>query len=448
MFDTLTRIEAADLAAEFDRQDVVIEQLMAGYKARPPEVHPPVLPHDVDVWPADHVLAILLSSVDPAELCAPDRVRYLQAQERLNAAGSAATMQALYSVADAYDQLPEDLEDPNAGASMETRAALGWTPQAADTTLNLAHDLVERLPAVLGLLKVGSIDLERAKVIVRSTAHLSVAHARAVVTALPDEAFRMTTGQLRARVRRACLDVDPDSSRQEEKQAIVDRRFVSWTEPDGTLSLLLSGIDPLRGQEIIDRIRRIARHHNTGNESRTMDQLRADVACDLLSGTTDATVGRVHLTVDLASLFDPDVTKAAELAGYGPVLTDIADQSRRQFEDAGWDWTVHLPESWAPVADGHTRRRPTSSQQRRVRAKFRTCIAPGCRKPTISCDIDHTRTWSETGVTDSENLGPLCRPDHCTRHQSGWTYSILPDGDILWSSPIGTTYTVHGADPP
>jgi hypothetical protein len=77
-----------------------------------------------------------------------------------------------------------------------------------------------------------------------------------------------------------------------------------------------------------------------------------------------------------------------------------------------------------------------------------TCIAPGCRKPTISCDIDHTRPWSETGVTDSENLGPLCRPDHCTRHQSGWTYTILPDGDILWSSPIGTTYTVHGADPP
>jgi hypothetical protein len=55
-------------------------------------------------------------------------------QERLNAAGSAATMQALYSIADAYYQLPEDLEDPDAGASMEARAALGWTPQAADTT--------------------------------------------------------------------------------------------------------------------------------------------------------------------------------------------------------------------------------------------------------------------------------------------------------------------------
>ncbi|MEX2655803.1 MAG: HNH endonuclease signature motif containing protein, partial [Acidimicrobiia bacterium] len=200
--------------------------------------------------------------------------------------------------------------------------------------------------------------------------------------------------------------------------------------------------------EIIDRISQIARHHRTADESRTMDQLRADIAADLLAGTTDPTIGKVHLTVDLTALFDPDTAKAAELAGYGPVLTDITTQARTQFEQAGWDWTVHLPATGAPVADGHTRRRPTASQQRRLRARYRTCIAPGCRRPAISSDIDHTRPWADTGITDSQQLGPLCRPDHCTRHQSGWNYEFLPDHTISWTSPLGTTYTVTGADPP
>jgi hypothetical protein len=113
-----------------------------------------------------------------------------------------------------------------------------------------------------------------------------------------------------------------------------------------------------------------------------------------------------------------------------------------------WDWTVANPVTGMPVADGTTRRRPNASQMRKVRAKNRTCVGPGCRMPVIDCDIDHTETWAETGVTDSKDLAPLCRPEHCIRHRTGWTYEPLPDVDYLWTSPLGTTYTTTGADPP
>lgn len=448
MFAAPTRFDAPLSAADLAREDAVIDRLMTEYEACPPVPDAAFLPEGLEDWPADPILALLLSRVDLTGLSGRDRVRYLQAQERLNAAGSAATMAALHSVSDAYDQLSEDIEDPEAGASMETRAALGWTRRTADTNLALAHDLIVRLPAVFTLLKAGRIDLARARVIIESTSHLSIAHARAVVGALTGEALRLTTGQLRVRLRRLCLQVDPDSVRQQQDQAVADRQFASWTEADGTLSLLLTGLDPVRGQEIFDRISRIARHHKTSDETRTMDQLRADIAADLLAGATDTTIGQVHLSVDLTALFDPDVARTAELAGYGPVLADITTQARRQFEDAGWDWTVHLPHTFAPVADGHTRRRPTTSQKRRLRARYRTCIAPGCRRAAINSDIDHTRPWAETGTTNSDDLGPLCRPDHCTRHQAGWNYQHLDDGNILWSSPLGTTYTVTGTDPP
>jgi hypothetical protein len=229
------------------------------------------------------------------------------------------------------------------------------------------------------------------------------------------------------------------------ERAKTERRFVTWTAPDGTIGVQVSGIDPVRGQELSDRINRIARELRGDGETRTMDQLRADVAVDLLTGTTSPTVGKVHLTVDLATLAGLADTPG-DLAGYGPIATDIT----RQLVESGdgtWEWSVTHPESGMPVADGHTKRRHTASQRRRLAVRHATCVAPGCRMPTIGCDLDHTTPYADSGVTDSDDSAPLCRHHHCIRHQTGWTYRRLPNGDILWTSPLGTTYTTSGRSP-
>jgi hypothetical protein len=135
----------------------------------------------------------------------------------------------------------------------------------------------------------------------------------------------------------------------------------------------------------------------------------------------------------------------AYLAGYGPVAADIARQAIGQMEAAGWEWTATHPDSG--MVNGTTRRRPTASQTRRVRARTRTCAAPGCRAPAVKCDTDHIQPWAETGVTQTSQLAPGCRHDHCTRHRTGWTYKPLLDGDFLWKSPLGGTYTTSGNDP-
>jgi hypothetical protein len=328
----------------------------------------------------------------------------------------------------------------------ELASALRWTRRHAETELDLALDLAEQLPSVLRALSEGRIDRQRAKIIVDGTAHLqSVAHARQVADEVLDDAGRLTTGQLAGRVRRACLQADPDTVRTVVERAKTERRFVTWTSPDGTMGIQVSGIDPVRGQELSDRINRIARELRGNGEPRTMDQLRADVAVDLLTGTTSPTVGKVHLTVDLATLAGLADTPG-DLAGYGPILTDITRQLVES-GDGSWDWTVVHPESQMPVADGHTKRRHTASQRRRLAVRHTTCVAPGCRMPTIDCDLDHTTPYAESGVTDTDDSAPLCRHHHCIRHQTGWTYRHLPNGDILWTSPLGTTYTTSGRSP-
>ena len=400
------------------------------------------LPADIESWPTDHRLARILDSTDPMNLSDGDRVRYVQAAERLVAHHQAQTLSGINAVADSYRRLElDDAEHAYGGTVFELRAALSWTRRYAETELDLACDLLVRLPAVLQAMTAGRIDKPKARVIVSDTSHLSIAHARQVADQLLEVASTLTTGQLRARIRRTAIDTDPDSIQEQQKKAVADRQFTSWTEPDGTMAIQVTGIDPLRCQELLNRINRIARQMRTSGETRSMDQLRADIAIDLLTGTEHPTIGSIHLTVHPERLTNPELHPAVTLAGYGPILPDLLKNL---------DHTRKTPTGTAhptPDTDGHSRRRPTANQQRQVRANHPTCIAPGCRMPSVDCDLDHTVPYAESRRTETTRLAPLCRKDHRIRHTAGWTYRGEDDRTITWQSPLGTTYTTNNRDP-
>ena len=65
--------------------------------------------------------------------------------------------------------------------------------------------------------------------------------------------------------------------------------------------------------------------------------------------------------------------------------------------------------------------------------------------PARDCDLDHRIPWAEGGTTRIEDLGPLCRHDHGIRHAAGWTYKILPNGEIEWASRLGHIYRTGGS---
>jgi hypothetical protein len=144
------------------------------------------------------------------------------------------------------------------------------------------------------------------------------------------------------------------------------------------------------------------------------------------------------------------VDDPGELAGYGPVIADIARRVAETHPDAEWRYTVTDPETGEPVAVGTTPRRPSTSQRRLVEAHYETCVFPGCRTPAADCDLDHRVAWSAGGATTAFNLGPVCRHDHIVvRHRIGWTYKRLPNGDHQWTSPLGHTYiTKNDKKPP
>lgn len=408
------------------------------------------IPSGLDDMEPGPVLAGFLSSLDVAELSGHDRIVVLRAHQRLASHYSAQVYADMASVADCMGDSDDDAHWAWEAAATEIRAALHLTRRAADAELGFAIDLQRRLPGVGKALIVGNIDLHRAKTIAHNTRHLPEDTAREVVDRVIEDAPRLTTGQLAARIRKLCIDADPGEAERRYEDAVLDRRVVMEPTESGTANLYGLDLPPHRIAQVTRRINQLARSLKNGDETRTMDQLRADVYLDLLVGSADtgkaSRTGGVDIRVDLETL-----TRLAEnpgeLAGYGPVIADIARRVTEEQPHAQWRYTVTDPRSGRPLHTGTTRRRPNSGQRRAVESRDVTCIFPGCRMPAAGCDLDHRILWSEGGPTTVDQLVPLCRHDHMVRHRAGWTHRPLADGDHRWTSPLGHSYTTSGAPP-
>ncbi len=393
----------------------------------------------------------MLARIDVSNLSGYDRVVVLQAHRRIAAHHAAQAFRAMASISELmHEQFDDDVELAHRATATEIRTGLSLTRRAADGELDLALDLRDRLPQVWDALNRGDIDVPKAKVIVTGTRHLSTAAARDVTDRIIGDAPGLTTGQLRARIAKLCISADPDDAQQRYQTAIEDRRVVLEANPDGTAHLTGYDLPADRAHAIARRINRLAHQLNTRHETRTIDQLRADVFLDLLEGRhTGGRVndrGVVDLQVDLTTLMGLSET-AGELNGYGPIVADLARQITEQQHGSQWRWTVTDPDTGQPLHEGITRRRPTTRQRRHVEARDRTCVFPGCRMPARNCDLDHRIPWSEGGPTRRRYLAAVCRHDHGNRHLCGWTYRPLPKGDYLWTSPLGHTYTTSGKPP-
>jgi hypothetical protein len=404
---------------------------------------------DIETIPPGPFLAVILASVDRSRLNGYDLVRVLQARDRLvshNQAQSMADMVEISYAAPGSSGSPvARIEDQAEYASDEIRAALHLTRRSADTRLGDATDLRERLPQVWELLDSGRIDWPKARVLAEGTCHLTETEARSVVDEIADLAPHLTTGQLRALIRRLCVDTDPEKARKRYEHAVEERRL--WIEPtvDGTGNLCLYDI-PITTAKAIGR--RVNAHMISLNKEdrtgRSHDQLRADITCDLLLGADPSLGGRglVDIKVDLTTLAHLD-ERAGEIPGMGPVMADIARQVADTQPKAEWRYTV--TNNGQVVHVGTTRKRPTAALSRHVQATQPVCSFPGCRTPAQDCDYDHLTPWAEGGETTTTNLGPKCRHDHQLKHH-GWTHQHTNPQDI-WTSPLGHTYITQGQSP-
>lgn len=407
------------------------------------EVPQVCLPAGLDEIEPGPFLGAILSSLDITSLRGEDVVTVLRAQQRQAAHHQGGMYAAMAEVAFCTSaDSAERSASIDQYAIEEAGTALSYTRRKAEREMGIALGLRLRLPSVQEALESGHIDVSKAAILCMETDHLGPTEATKVVDRVIDRAPELTTGQLRSRLSRLCMQIDPDSARQRMKHSLELRKVVAEPNAQGTAALVISECAPDDVLAARNHIDVLAKRLKTADEPRNIDQLRADVALGLLIGRLEPSAparGSVTLHVDMTTLAELD-DNPGELAGFGPVIAEIARKVANEQTDGEWSAVATDPETGEPLHVVSLRRRPSAKQARKVRALHPTCTFRGCQMPARDCDIDHIVDYARGGRTVVCNHAPLCRRHHMAKHERGWRYRKVDRTAIEWTSPLGHSY--------
>ncbi|UUT36107.1 HNH endonuclease signature motif containing protein [Microbacterium elymi] len=241
---------------------------------------------------------------------------------------------------------------------------------------------------------------------------------------LPVGKFRTWARALRERLASESIDA-------RHERAAEDRRI--WTRPelDGMADLGIHG--PAADVHAADtRVDRIARHlHEQEGETRTLAQLRADVALALLNGATvdgaatGAAAGRpaVAITVPVMTLLGRS-DEPAILDGFGPI--DLNTAKRLAGDASSWVRILTHPVDGTVLDVDRTTYRIPKALRRWLGIRDKVCAFPGCGRLARDCDIDHRTEWQHGGKTAADNAGPLCEHHHVVKTETLWQPTPIP----------------------
>ena len=126
------------------------------------------------------------------------------------------------------------------------------------------------------------------------------------------------------------------------------------------------------------------------------------------------------------------------LEGYGPI--DIATATKLAGAAKSWLRVLTHPETGVTLSVGRDRYKVPAALRAFLQRRDGTCRKPGCNRPAIHCDIDHTQEWQNGGQTAHDNLAHLCQMHHDEKHHTSVTLKHLPNGDLEWTMPSGRSY--------
>lgn len=277
-----------------------------------------------------------------------------------------------------------------------------------------------------------------------------------VAVAISDRLTRMARHVARTRDEREPildpLDDDSEDSLYLSDLSPEDPRYGTYFEAGAIAADGTFVTDPLAG--LIDPMTDPASpdlEHPSG-DTRTFDQIRADLLADLLlssdpseaNGTGLENVSaRIQVTVAASTLAGDD-DRPAELDGHGPLDPDVARGLAGRC--SGWSRLFLDATGLVTETDSYS---PTEQMKRFLRARDEHCRFPGCRMPVHRCEIDHNHDHARGGRTRVDNLSHFCTTHHSLKHpdideRHRWTARQTPDGSITWTSPLGRDYI----DPP
>jgi hypothetical protein len=361
-----------------------------------------------------------------------------------------------YARIDAYEQ-----------TAAEVAAVMNLSPMAATYLVSDAEALDTRLPKVAALLAEGRTDWRTVRLIISRTDLIT-----------DDELVTKVDRSLAARIGNwhgwsrqrivnavdaAVRTTDPDAAR-ERRAAAEDDRHIGINALDNGMAEIYGRVGAAAAAALDRRLSELAKQA-CPSDPRTLDQRRADAVAALTRGSRLACAcgrpdcatnevnpehdrGGAQVVINVVASEQTVHGNSAQpgyLEGYG-----VIDAEQVRDLAAAASLLVANPVT-SPMAA--LRYQPSAALERAVRCRDLTCRFPGCSRPAVGCDIDHTIPFNHQnpaagGLTVWENLKCLCRQHHRLKTFGGWRDKQLADGTVIWTSPTVRSYrtTPAGAD--
>ncbi len=413
------------------------------------------------VWEAELVAIIaeaenLKHALAGLQARATDELR--QARTAAAGPGRRAQDQAIQSVA--------------AEVGLARRASPWWGGQYVAA----ARLLPRELPHTWGLLLTGQVSETMARGLIGETACLSREDRAEVDGRLGPHLPGLTVRQACGRARRIAAELDNPALARRHAAAVQCRRVTVRPAPDGKAYLTVLGPmayvigahTALTRHAITLCAAQLNTHRLTGDPQspgagdgsgtaasdvpmRTVAQIAADTALELLSGRTTAqpTPVAVHLLMtDRALLGTGDsnrsVDEPAWLPGHGVIGAPAARAWLADPDTRVWLRRLYTRPSTGELVGMDSKARAFTGQLRQLilLRDDQRCSTPWCDAPARH--IDHTERVADGGPTTYHNAAALCERCNHTRETPGWqitTHPKSPAGARTIQTPTRTTYT-------
>ncbi|WP_109472114.1 HNH endonuclease [Ornithinimicrobium cavernae] len=442
-----------------------------------------------------------LAGQSGAQLC--DLLHGLElAKNALSAAQARVTVVATETLRDEAVAAGAPPSRADKGISAQLALARRESPHAGSRHVGFARAVVTEMPHLHEGTSAGLVPEWTATKVVAATACLSREHRGLVDAHLAGRFEQASDKELVAAARAKAYELDPYAFTNRGRRAARDRRVTVRPAPD-VMSMVSGYLPVAQGVACYASLDAAAKALRATGDERSMDQLRADLFVQRLTGQAEA--DRVPIEVGLV-MSDRALMgaseEAARLQGFGPVPapyardlvasggrvsaagsvgqgapggratgatvgawadptggtgvdptggtgvdpTGGAGSDRARDEALVWLGRLYAdPETGVVTGQDRRRRRFTGAVRRFIVARDQVCRTPWCDAPVRHAD--HVVPWAAGGETDPTNGAGLCEACNYAKEATGWRHRpvTLPDGSVVIriTTPTGHTYDCH-----
>ncbi|MEP2370864.1 DUF222 domain-containing protein [Ilumatobacter sp.] len=350
----------------------------------------------------------------------------------------------------AFDSFPE------ATIAEASRSNLGHAAKATERAATLGAT-----PSLSQALEAGAITAGHVDAVTRARRQLDGPQRQRlldVADGLTGVAFAATVEQFASRIRLEARRLQTDDGEDRLVRQKRSTRVSTWTGDDGMWNLrgvfdpetgvrLFSAIDsmvattfaeaipehcptdPIEKQKFLAAhavVRLLTSPSSGGTSSTGSVRPQMVVAIDADAPEQPGPVAQWAIPVELPARV------VAELAGSSDVTAVVVRNGV----------VLHAPGN---LDLGRSTRLANRPQRRALRALYRTCAVPGCSTGFDRCRIHHVVWWRHGGLTNLDNLLPVCAAHHSRIHDDGWAVELGPNRRLTLRLPDGT---VRSTGPP